>query len=236
MAPRSPWDQAFFAERRLTSKLKHLVLERYVREFAYHLGSVHSTVYYVDGFAGAGIYQRPGGKSERGSPLLIAELAQRIAGTDAPFRLRCLNVEKARLLHKDLELATAPFRPHIVENNYCGSFTTVLADILRRVGQSPTFFFIDPFGTKGIPFAGLRPIFQRAARTEVLITLHTDGISKKAGYFPWVDGPDSRKTQTAKRYTEGLATALNLPWDQLRTWWNECVKGGQGGAHSRSAS
>ncbi len=49
-----PWDDEFFTERRrLTSKLKHFVLRRYVKEFAYHLG----TVYYVDGFAGAGEYR-----------------------------------------------------------------------------------------------------------------------------------------------------------------------------------
>lgn len=60
MAPPHSWRQAFFTERRLTSKLKHLVLERYVKEFAYHLGSAYTTVYYVDGFAGPGAYQRHG--------------------------------------------------------------------------------------------------------------------------------------------------------------------------------
>ena len=32
------WDDEFFESRRLTSKLKHYVLRRYVKEFAYHLG------------------------------------------------------------------------------------------------------------------------------------------------------------------------------------------------------
>jgi hypothetical protein len=50
------WSEQFFTERQLTSKLKHLVLRRYVKEFAYHLGSARRVVYYVDGFAGPGVY------------------------------------------------------------------------------------------------------------------------------------------------------------------------------------
>ena len=63
------WDDEFFESRRLTSKLKHYVLRRYVKEFAYHLG----TVYHVDGFAGAGEYGT-GENREAGSPILIARL------------------------------------------------------------------------------------------------------------------------------------------------------------------
>lgn len=43
------WSEKFFTQRRLTSKLKHFVLQRYVKEFALHLGSVRPLVYYVDG-------------------------------------------------------------------------------------------------------------------------------------------------------------------------------------------
>lgn len=67
--PRRPsWDSAFFDPRRRTSKLKHLVLGPYFKEFAYHLGSARPVIYYVDGFAGAGAYGRPGGGTDLGSP------------------------------------------------------------------------------------------------------------------------------------------------------------------------
>src|SRR5712671_4749242 len=136
------WSEQFFTQRRLTSKLKHLVLRPYVKEFAYHLGSARRVVYYVDGFAGAGVY-REGSFSEDGSPLLIARLAQNINTSLGPFELRCLNVESNRKRFASLEKATESFRPKIVEQNYRASFVDVIPDILARIGSAPAFFFID---------------------------------------------------------------------------------------------
>jgi len=229
MAQRLSWSRAFFADLRLTSKLKHLVLQRYVKEFAYHLGSKRSSLYYVDGFAGPGTYGGAGSKIEKGSPLLVAELGKQIHDTKAAFTLKCLNVEEDRRHHADLEAAAASFVPDIVEKNYLGSFTEAPPSILDRIGDAPAFFFIDPLGTKGLPFRAIRPIFQRFPPTEVLITFHTDGIAKKAGRFASVDDPNPRRALVARKHTEVLAEALNLPWDTLRGWWRECVQEGRGG-------
>src|SRR5438045_1523024 len=113
------WDDEFFIRRRLTSKLKHYVLRRYVKEFAYHLGSTNPTVYYVDGFAGSGVYEET---AEDGSPLLIARLAQELRTGPNPVTLRCINVEDARRRFDDLEAATRPFIPEVVETNIRGTF------------------------------------------------------------------------------------------------------------------
>jgi three-Cys-motif partner protein len=165
------WDDEFFSgQRRLTSKLKHLVLRPYVKEFAYHLGSVRPVVYYVDGFAGAGVYTA-GTHREDGSPLMIARLAEELRGaTPRPIQLHCINVEADKERFESLEAETAVFTPDIVEQNYHSTFIEALPDILRRIGDAAAFFFIDPFGTKDIPFEELLPIFQRKATTEVLIT------------------------------------------------------------------
>jgi three-Cys-motif partner protein len=216
------WHDAFFDQPRLTSKLKHLILEPYVKEFAYHLGSARQTIYYVDGFAGAGGYHRPSGAFEPGSPVLIASFAERLRASRAPFALKCLNVEADRERYQQLMDATAAFPDHVVEQNYCATFTEVLPDILRRIGPAPAFFFIDPFGTKGIPFQALLPLFQRTARTEVFITLHTDGIAKKAGWFAHLDAADPRQRKQAFAFTENLAKALGLSRDELYAWWVAC--------------
>lgn len=229
MSTRLSWRRAFFLERRLTSKLKHIILQRYVKEFAYYLGSAHSTVYYVDGFAGPGEYRNPAGQTEKGSPLLIAELAREIHRTQPKFRMKCLNVESDRKNYNDLESATAPYSPEIVEKNYHGKFIDVLPEILSRIASSPAFFFIDPFGTKGIPFRALLPLFNRTNRTEVLITFHTDGIAKKAGYFDSADDPNPKTVTRARRMTEPLASALNIQWEHLRTWWDDAIGQGCGG-------
>src|SRR5580700_8813746 len=103
------WSEQFFAQRRLTSKLKHLVLQAYVKEFAYHLGSVRPVVYYVDGFAGAGSYEVDETTQEDGSPLLIARLAEQVKASSHPLDLRCLNVESNRKRFNSLEEATKKF-------------------------------------------------------------------------------------------------------------------------------
>jgi three-Cys-motif partner protein len=207
VSKKAPWHDAFFDQPRLTSKLKHCILEAYVKEFAYHLGSARPTVYYVDGFAGPGGYRRPTGEFEPGSPVLIAQFAEHLRATTAPFTVKCLNVEADRERHRQLVDATAAFTGAIIEQNYCAPFMGVLGDILRRVGDAPAFFFLDPFGTKGLPFRDLLPLFRRVARTEVLITLHTDGIAKKAGWFASLDDADPQKRKTALALTEHLAKA-----------------------------
>lgn len=223
---RAAWDSAFFERRRRTSKLKHFVLEPYFREFAYHLGSACPVIYYVDGFAGAGAYARGDGGVDLGSPVLIAKFADGLL-TTASFQVRCLNVEANRKRYKDLQAATALYRS--VEKNYRQPFVHALPDIIKRVGDAPAFFFIDPFGTKDIPFAELRPIFSRTTRTEALITFHTDGIAKKAGYFQWLSDGDPKVRKQALAMTTNCALALDVSVETLHAWWSECVQDNRGG-------
>lgn len=220
------WDDEFFSgERRLTSKLKHLVLRRYVKEFAYHLGSVQPIVYYVDGFAGAGVYTA-GSNREDGSPLLIARLAQELRAAPRGIQLRCLNVEADKERFDSLEAATESFKPEIVEHNYQSTFVDALPNILERIGDAATCFFIDPFGTKDIAFENLLPAFNRKAITEVLITLQTAGIAAKAGWFAKEHSSKPRERETARKLTEHLAAALDLPIADLRQGWRDSLAHG----------
>jgi three-Cys-motif partner protein len=163
---------------------------------------------------------------EDGSPLLIAKLASQIKASQHPFDLRCLNVESNRKRFDDLETATAPFKPEIVECNFHASFEQVIPDVLARVAESPAFFFIDPFGTKGIAFAKLLPVFKRRWTNEVLITFHTDGIAKKAGWFRKEDSPDPIERDNARRFIDHLAAALNIQVGKLRDGWRETADKG----------
>jgi three-Cys-motif partner protein len=228
------WHKRFFLQPRLTSKLKHLLLQSYVKEFAYHLGSARPVVYYVDGFAGAGSYQT-NDHSEDGSPLLIARLAQQLKSSARGIDLRCINVEQNPGRFRSLEAATGQFRPDIVVANYRGAFADVLPEIVQRIAGAPAFFFIDPFGTKGIAFSKLRPIFRRRNTTEVLITLHTDGIAKKSGWFAREDDRNPRARNVAGKLTGNLAEALDAPLNELREAWRETAGSGDTAAFEKRA-
>jgi three-Cys-motif partner protein len=143
--------------------------------------------------------------------------------------LKCINVEANHERFRRLQQATAPFVDQIVEQNYHASFIRVLDEILCKIGNAPAFFFLDPFGTKGIPFTDLLPVFNRTAPTEVFITLHTDGIAKKAGWFRALDDTNIRKRKTALALTEHLSRALSISHDELYAWWKEYVLGNNGG-------
>lgn len=111
----------------------------------------------------------------------------------------------------------------------------MLPDILARVGNSPAFFFVDPFGTKDIAFNELLPIFRRQWTTEVLITLHTDGIAKKAGWFAHENAADSADREKARKLTEHLAVALDIPLTKLREGWRETGERGNTAAFEERA-
>jgi hypothetical protein len=54
------------------------------------------------------------------------------------------------------------------------------SEILGKIGNTPAFFFLDPFGTKGIPFTDLLPLLNRIAITEVVI-VHLGGRVMQQG-------------------------------------------------------
>ncbi|MEN6393865.1 MAG: three-Cys-motif partner protein TcmP, partial [Anaerolineaceae bacterium] len=67
-------NNGYFDEQKDWSKRKLDIVQKYLAGFAKILGSTTSQpcVYYVDGFAGKGIYD----DGAKGSPVLAAELAQ----------------------------------------------------------------------------------------------------------------------------------------------------------------
>jgi hypothetical protein len=131
----APWDEAFFqAELKATTRIKHMVLGADIEKFAYHMPAL---LYYVDGFAGAGVYAA-GGTDQVGSPVLIARVGQRMQASKPGFHLRCINVEKTPSTYAQLERVTAPFRPDIVEINFHGPFIDFIPDILERIKEAPT--------------------------------------------------------------------------------------------------
>lgn len=83
--------------------------------------------------------------------------------------LRCINVEKVKDTFDKLESATAPYVTAGHVTNLPGDFESNLPRILQLSGDSPTLFFIDPFGTQGAELSTLRQIAQDPRGREVLI-------------------------------------------------------------------
>ena len=177
----------FFDALREWSGWKHEVLRKYLYKFVPILGSRHPTVYFVDGFAGRGMYgDNP---PVPGSPLVAAQYAAEIASAGTrPFRLKCVNVEARADYFADLCQATAEYVPAIALN-LRGTFQQRLDDVLQIVGSAPTLFFLDPFGYKGIEWSVMRRLAGRSStsKTELIINFNANEIDQAAG---WLDSHD----------------------------------------------
>ena len=171
-----PTDPRQFARSRLPwSRWKHEILINYLQVMAAVLRSC-GLIYYVDGFAGPGKYRED---EIEGSPLLAAKQAKGLSYSDRDYDLRCINVEFVRDVFEDLQSATKPFADYV--KNFHGSFSEFVPEILHRIGDQPTLFFLDPIGIVDLTWESLTPIFQRRPVTELLIRFDAQAASRLTG-------------------------------------------------------
>jgi three-Cys-motif partner protein len=169
----------FFKQKREWSRWKHRILQRYLGQFSGIVGSVHETVYYIDGFAGGGRYKDP---PEDGSPVIAANIAADTVAKRRSFTLRCINIEPE--VYDELCASTTTFDPMLVENRK-GTFADNLDSVLASIGNHPALFFLDPFGHKGMEWDVVMRIVGRArtAITEVLLNFYIKKIDVHGGYL-----------------------------------------------------
>jgi len=128
-------NQEFFdAELKVWSQRKLRILEGYMAAWVKKRGFGHSSLFYVDGFAGRGRY----GTTEpfqEGSPLKIAKLAQQIDVENRKYRLHCLNseIDDVRCAHLKEVLSFA--NPQLV-TTYCGAFSTHVETMIQKMRMS----------------------------------------------------------------------------------------------------
>ena len=168
-----------FTQLRDWSERKHQVLKDYLPAFCRVLSRRAETIWYVDGYAGAGIYRdpnNPDAPGHPGSPVLAAKIIQTL-----PYPIRCINVEGDQENFGSLQRETAHFAN--VESIH-GDFNAVIDQILSRVAEMPAFFFLDPFGTKDLPMEGLvDKIALRTKPTDILLRYATETVRRVAGAY-----------------------------------------------------
>lgn len=164
----------FFQELQEWSCRKLDIIERYLAGFTRILGSSWRKVYYIDGFAGKGMY----GNGEKGSPVRAAELAnsQQYSG-----KLYCFYVEKNPENFADLQQHTAQFGG--IVRAYNGTFSDKADDILRQVSGMPGLFFLDDFGVQGSDWCTVEKVLSRTGATDVWIRFDHKTVRRLDGFF-----------------------------------------------------
>lgn len=151
---------------------KHKILERYLQAWMPILSSRHSSLNYIDGFAGPGIYS----KGEEGSPLIAIRTAvmHKVKLTNVKFIFVECREDRAKTLEKVLGKRFPALPNNFEYQIVCGEFANAMNEALdtleaERKILAPTFVFIDPFGLKGFPMSLVARVLNYP-RCEVLIT------------------------------------------------------------------
>lgn len=150
------------------TRVKHEILEKYLKSWVTIMGKYHKRICYFDGFAGRGEYE--GGFP--GSPVIAMHVGNDLK--DYVEEMVCFFIERDADNFKNLKTVTSKEQkscPHCKIHNIHGEFGTVIGDIIEYVGEklAPSFFFVDPFGFRGVPFKLIKDILS-IQRTEVFIT------------------------------------------------------------------
>ncbi|MCY3022738.1 MAG: three-Cys-motif partner protein TcmP [Planctomycetota bacterium] len=205
--------QPFFKSPKDWSRIKIRVLDKYLQPFCYKLGSTYHDVFLVDGFAGAGRYET----GQDGSPLVGAKWALRMRDEGRPFHLRCINVEADELIHRQLARNLKPYADSGLVKTYKGRFEDHLRGILAEVGDSPTLFFIDPFGVEHIDQDSLAPLRLRTAKTELLLRLDTPYILRMLGQ----DKALRSDSESVRRAAQTILDKVSSIFGADKSAWSE---------------
>jgi len=166
------------------TKVKHELLRKYLRSWTYVLGSYHGRICFYDCFAGRGIYSIDENNNKiYGSPLIALKLIKDIDNKYKEFSFVLIEKNKSNYENLKKELEKEGWDENKIKVSlYNDEFRSVAGNILDKANSegwklAPSFFFIDPFGFKGIPFDIVKNILS-FPRTEVLFTFMSRDIRR----------------------------------------------------------
>jgi len=156
------------------SRIKHLILSRYLPSWEIILGSRHTTLNYVDCFAGPGKYELNHAVVD-GSPIIAAKAAVEYSKAHITKEMNLVFVEEDETQEADLRRCLADLGKvprNVTINVKRENSHTYIPELLEtRMSQcgTPSFFLVDPYGHPlSVPI--INKILDRP-RTEVLINL-----------------------------------------------------------------
>ncbi len=163
--------------------VKHCLLEVYLPDWGYKVGSSWDTLVYVDGFAGPWQVKRPD-YADSSFGVAIDSLHRCYAGLQdgraRNLRVEAILVEEDKSAFSNLEkFAASRSVPGFHVHAHCGEFAEQIPAISQYIDKNAPnpfkFVFLDPKGWADIPMLKLQPIL-RDRSCEVLINLMTRHI------------------------------------------------------------
>lgn len=195
------------------SYLKHFVLEKYLERLAYNVFKFADEIVYVDGFCG------PWRSEDDGycdTSFHIASHKLNEISKSLGKKARAVFIEHDRERFESLQRATqrTPIESQVLQ----GSFEELIPQIIKIVGNSFAFYFVDPTGWKGVPLRKLRPLLANR-NAELLINFMYDYVNRflesenvRKSIVDFFGGP----VEGIKTGTERESSILDLYRNRLR--------------------
>jgi three-Cys-motif partner protein len=179
-------DRDHFSDYREQTRIKHEILEKYLKSYFWVLNKHNNNLIFIDGFAGRGTYDH-GETTCPGSPIRALELI----ASDAKFRdcVSTIFIEKDCLLFEDLNKTVQEFyrnhpeirEPHLLNCEFQSGLNEILSPIEQSGKQlAPTFLFVDPCGVSGVCFETMTRLMQ-FDKSEIFLFFNIDGIRRILG-------------------------------------------------------
>jgi len=195
-------------EYREHTRVKHILLKKYLAAWIPILGRWNPKICYFDGFAGRGEYT----DGTLGSPLITLKVADNLSQYFG--KLTCFFIEKDIENFNNLEKVLEREQPKIrniqkieiiKENDEFADIINEIFDYLEKENSIlvPSFFFVDPFGFSGIPFNCIKKILENP-KTEVFFTFMVRDIAR------FIQLPELKNTFDQLFETDKWRNILNL--------------------------
>lgn len=175
-------------EYREHTRVKHILLEKYLKAWIPILGRYNPRICYFDGFAGRAEYtdEKTGEIVGLGSPIIALQTADELSKYYGEFI--CNLIEKDKDNFRNLEKVLKREIPNIKNRRKIkvmkenDEFANVIGGIFEYLGKEkgvlvPSFFFVDPFGFSGIPFSTIKKILSNP-KTEVFFTFMVRDLAR----------------------------------------------------------
>jgi three-Cys-motif partner protein len=179
-------DRIHFEEYREQTRVKHEILEKYLRAYLHVLKSWNNNLLFIDGFAGPGVYQA-NGSTQPGSPIRALSLIA--SDSELAKRVTTVFIERDKLLYESLEKEVLSFyginpeiRMPIYLNNEFRQGMEIVLKPFETKGKSlaPTFLFVDPCGVNGVYFDTLARLMNFGS-CEIFLFFNIDGLRRILG-------------------------------------------------------
>ncbi len=192
-------DDIWDIKNRQQTQIKLDILKKYLKAWAIIIGSHFPIAYFVDCFAGRGKYHLGKQKdSVLGSPIIGIETSLEVRkiklkkGLKFDLNIIAIDAENENLesLKRFIKEAdpNSETKVEIIESE----FGAALPEVLNKISGVPAFFFIDPYGIKGVTKKSIDLIVNRTGSTEIFLNYMQMGVQRVKGQYKNVNHEDEK--------------------------------------------